>query len=193
MIIIWWVQYTSNHQQGLYTVCISSHIVYNYNKTSRVYDAIRFALLCTCICITCICIRIYAYIYYQFRSRARDISAHVHIYIYMHTLVRRADSGCVPNQVAPRWFFSMSLTVMLRLYTYILYRVSRLYRAGIDRTRSFWAIRESVSPSQTKKRKKEKTVGVSIDLRVFACEYRQPSIVLFREIRTYSMLKIDER
>lgn len=59
--------------------------MYNYIETSRVYDAVRFALLCTCICITCICIRIYAYIYYQVSvPRARDISCTTYIYVIIH-------------------------------------------------------------------------------------------------------------
>lgn len=76
--------HTSNHQQGLYTVCISSHYV--QLLTSRVYDAVRFALLCTCICIT----RIHVHVCVHDLRRAI-----ARIRVRIRILVRRADSGCV--------------------------------------------------------------------------------------------------
>lgn len=87
--------HTSNHQQGVYTVCISSHCV--QLLTSRVYDAVRFALLCTCICITCIHVHVCVVtsLIARVRALARE-TRYARIRVrYMHYSCVALDSECV--------------------------------------------------------------------------------------------------
>jgi len=138
------------------------------------------------------------YIYYQSHlPRAWHLCTRTYVlYMYMHTLVRRADNGCV--LIAPRWFFSMSLTVMLSLYTYILYRPSRLYRAR-DRCMEFLAEFRSRSLLQRKERRKEKRIGdIEILMRILCRKGIRwmthgwlMSVVLIQQTRMYSNIEIN--
>lgn len=94
-------------------------------------------------------------------ARVTSLHTYIRIYIYMHTLVRRADSGCV---LIKSHLVDFSRCHWLSCYVYIhTYYTGRPGFTAPGSTRSFWAIQESVSPSNEKEEGGE-TVGVSIDL-----------------------------
>lgn len=152
MIIIWWVQYTSNHQQGLQSV-------YPHILCTTILKRV------TCIWCRKICTSLYLYLYYVYmytyiciyniiKSRpARDhISLHtyiryIHIYICILPRAPRWQWMCA-NQVA---LVDFSRCHWLSCYVYIhTYCTGRPgFTVPVDRCRrSFWAIQESVSPSK---------------------------------------------